>query len=125
MFLLFVLIHVLVHAVLVVLFVVRIFSGGGTFVSKSGKVQHFSEGNAGARGGGARAAIPEEALPSEETLNRQLEAITISDSELNIEMLIFGGRGDGGRGDGGVELATRWTAILFLGGGSQAGWKVQ
>lgn len=50
-------------------------------MSKSGTVQHFSEGDAGARGGGARVAIPEEALPSGETLDRQLEAITISESE--------------------------------------------
>lgn len=55
--------------------------GGGTFVSRSGKVQHFTESNAGTRGAGARAAIPEEALPSEETLDRQLDAITISESE--------------------------------------------
>lgn len=55
-------------------------------MSKSGKVQHFAEGSSqGARGGGsakaAAVAIPEEALPSGETLDRQLEAVTISESE--------------------------------------------
>lgn len=52
-------------------------------MSKSGKVQHFAEGSSqGARGGGgAKAAIPEEALPSGESLDRQLEAVTISESE--------------------------------------------
>lgn len=61
---------------------VLVFPGGGTFVSRSGNVQHFAGGNGGARGGaGARAAIPEEALPSEEMLDRQLEAVTISESE--------------------------------------------
>lgn len=56
-------------------------------MSKSGRVQHFAEGGAqgarGGAGGGARVAvsIPEEALPSGETLDRQLEAVTISESE--------------------------------------------
>ncbi|CAM9558541.1 unnamed protein product [Ectocarpus fasciculatus] len=61
--------------------------GGGTFVSKSGKVKHFAEGNSqGARGGGAKATIPEEALPSEETLDRQLEAVTISEKVMDGDM---------------------------------------
>lgn len=52
-------------------------------MSKGGKVQHFAESNSqGARGGAAKATIPEEALPSGETLDRQLEAVTISESEL-------------------------------------------
>lgn len=50
-------------------------------MSKTGKVQHFAEGNAGARGGGGRVSLPEEALPSDEKLDRQLEAVTISESE--------------------------------------------
>lgn len=44
-------------------------------------MQHFSEGNTGVRGGASKVTIPEEALPSEETLERQLEAVTISESE--------------------------------------------
>ncbi|CAB1102572.1 unnamed protein product [Ectocarpus sp. CCAP 1310/34] len=61
--------------------------GGGTFVSKSGKVQHFAEGNSqGARGGGVKASIPEEALPSGETLDRQLEAVTISEKVMDGDM---------------------------------------
>lgn len=67
-------------------------TGGGTFVSKSGGVQHFAEGSSqGARGGGAKAAIaiPEEALPSGETLDRQLEAVTISESELFALFLVL------------------------------------
>ncbi|CBN77126.1 conserved unknown protein [Ectocarpus siliculosus] len=61
--------------------------GGGTFVSKTGKVQHFAEGNSqGARGGGAKPAIPEEALPSGETLDRQLEAVTISEKVMDGDM---------------------------------------
>ncbi|CAN0080202.1 unnamed protein product [Ectocarpus sp. 12 AP-2014] len=61
--------------------------GGGTFVSKSGKVQHFAEGNSqGARGGGVKATIPEEALPSGETLDRQLEAVTISEKVMDGDM---------------------------------------
>ena len=50
-------------------------------MSKSGKVDHFAALSAGARVGGPALTIPEEALPSEEMLNRQLEAITISESE--------------------------------------------
>eukprot|EP00903_Cladosiphon_okamuranus_P008978 g8589.t1 len=63
--------------------------GGGTFVSKSGRVQHFAESSSqGARGGGAKAtiAIPEEALPSGETLDRQLEAVTISEKVMDGDM---------------------------------------
>lgn len=68
----------------------RVFgSGGGTFVSRSGRVQHFSAGNAGAReGGDTTLSIPEEALPSGETLDRQLEAVTISESEPEIGLLL-------------------------------------
>ncbi|CAM9643596.1 unnamed protein product [Scytosiphon promiscuus] len=61
--------------------------GGGTFVSKGGKVQHFAESNTqGARGGAAKATIPEEALPSGETLDRQLEAVTISEKVMDSDM---------------------------------------
>eukprot|EP00752_Nemacystus_decipiens_P007303 g6534.t1 len=63
--------------------------GGGTFVPRSGRVQHFAEGSSqGARGGGAKAAIaiPEEALPSRETLDRQLEAVTISEKVMDGDM---------------------------------------
>ncbi|CAM9550127.1 unnamed protein product, partial [Hapterophycus canaliculatus] len=61
--------------------------GGGTFVSKGGKVQHFAESSSqGARGGGAKATIPEEALPSGETLDRQLEAVTISEKVMDSDM---------------------------------------
>lgn len=46
-------------------------------------MQHFAQqGSTGARAGGTgRVTIPEEALPSAETLDRQLEAVTISESE--------------------------------------------
>lgn len=64
------------------LYIAKSYAGGGTFVSTSGRVQHFAEGSSqGARGGGAKVTIPEEALPSGETLDRQLEAVTISESE--------------------------------------------
>lgn len=62
--------------------------GGGTFVSRSGHVQHFAKGGVtGARGemGDRRVGkvtIPEGALPSEEMLERQLEAVTISESKM-------------------------------------------
>ena len=78
-------------------------TGGGTFVSKSGKVQHFAEGGSqGARGGGAKAAIaiPEEALPSGETLDRQLEAVTISESEFCAGFSLCGEEDRGGEGEG-------------------------
>lgn len=54
-------------------------AGGGTFVSKNGKVNHFI--HASTRSGGPAITIPEEALPSEEMLDRQLESVTISESE--------------------------------------------
>lgn len=48
-------------------------------MSKNGKVKNFV--SAITRSGGPALTIPEEALPSEEMLDRQLEAVTISESE--------------------------------------------
>lgn len=55
-------------------------------------MDHFArEGNVGVRSspaglsGASKATIPEEALPSAELLDRQLEAVTISESELSVK----------------------------------------
>lgn len=50
-------------------------------MSKNGKVHNFI--SASARWGGPAITLPVEALPSEEMLDRQLESVTISESEHN------------------------------------------
>ncbi|CAM9712398.1 unnamed protein product [Choristocarpus tenellus] len=62
--------------------------GGGTFVSRSGRVQHSAgtSSRRGEQGGAAGLQLPEEALPSEELLERQLESVTISEKVMDGDM---------------------------------------